>query len=151
MADQSTGALVKQALEEFSDLARKEFELAVAEMAAKGRQASRGGALFGAAAVLAFVGFEALVAAGVVALSSWLELWAAALVTGGALFVAAGLCAMAARRHAKKAAPMKPEKTIKGVKADVEAIRERAGNHDKRPEHSGRAATPGAEGTLPTG
>ncbi|MEO3764095.1 hypothetical protein [Streptomyces sp. B8F3] len=58
---------------------------------------------------------------------------------------------MAAQRHAKKAAPVKPEKTIKGVRADVEAIKERADNHDKRPEHSGRSAHRGAEGTLSTG
>lgn len=142
----TVGALVKQASEEFSDLVRKELQLALAEMTAKGRRVSRGGALFGAAAVLAFVGFEALVAAGIVALGRELAYWAAALAAGGALVLAAGLCAAAGRRQARKAAPMRPEEAISGVRTDVETIRERAVHHDKHPQRAGQAARAGVDG-----
>nr|WP_206314630.1 phage holin family protein [Streptomyces coryli] len=137
--------MVKQASEEFSDLVRSEIRLAMAEMAAKGRRASRGGALFGAAAVLAFVAFEALVAAGIVALGRELGYWAAALIAGGALLLAAALCAAAARRQARKAAPMRPEEAISGVQTDLATIRERAVHHDKHAQRAGETARAGVD------
>jgi hypothetical protein len=146
MTDHSVSELVKQASEDFSDLVRKELRLAQSEMTAKGKRLTRGGASFGAAAVIAFVGFEVLVGTAVVALDLTLPLWAAALIIGAALLALAGLLALVGRRQTARAAPMRPEQAIVGVKADMEEIRERAVHHDN---HPGKFARAGGNGSRP--
>jgi VIT1/CCC1 family predicted Fe2+/Mn2+ transporter len=124
--DNSVGELVKQATEQLSDLVRQEIRLAQAELAQKGRRAGRGGGLLGGAAVFAFVGFEAGVATAIVAIAQVLRPWAAALIITAALLLVAGVLALVGRRQFGHAAPAAPERAIASVKADVQAIKERA-------------------------
>jgi len=125
-AGHSVGELVKQAAEQLSALVRQELRLAQTEMVEKGRRASRGGSMFGAAAVLGLIGLMAFAAAAVAALSFVVSIWAAALIVGGALLAVAGILALVGRTQVGRAMPPTPVQTIGSVKADVEEIRERA-------------------------
>ncbi|WP_030547392.1 phage holin family protein [Streptomyces albus] len=122
----SAGDLVKQAAEQLSDLVRGEMRLAQAELARKGKRAGLGGGLFGGAGVVAFVAFQALVAAGIAALALVLPVWASALIGAAALFACAGILAALGRKQTRRAAPLVPEEAISGMKTDVERIKERA-------------------------
>ncbi|WP_432093642.1 phage holin family protein [Streptomyces sp. bgisy100] len=122
---QPVGELVKQASEQLSDLVRSELRLAQAEMVQKGRRAGRGGGLYGGAGLVAFLGLQAMVATGIAAIALALPVWAAALIVTGTLFVVAAVLALLARRETRNASPLKPQQAIRGLKADVEVIKER--------------------------
>ncbi|MFF3763246.1 phage holin family protein [Streptomyces sp. NPDC001922] len=122
---QPVGELVKQASEQLSDLVRSELRLAQAEMVQKGRRAGRGGGLYGGAGLVAFLGLQAMVATGIAAIALALPVWAAALIVTGTLFVVAAVLALLARRDTRNASPLKPQQAIRGLKADVEVIKER--------------------------
>jgi len=99
-------------------LARKEAELAgaeVAEQLAHSRQAATYG---GAGAVLALL---TAVFAGLTlmfGLDAWMPLWAAALITFGAFAGVTAICFVAARRHAR-AISLVPRRTLASVNEDV--------------------------------
>ncbi|GGZ33502.1 membrane protein [Streptomyces poonensis] len=122
----TVGELVGQATEQLSLLVRQEIALAKEELAEKGRRAGKGGGLLGGAGAVAYVGLMALAGTGVAALSLVLAVWAAALIVTGVLFVVAGVLAMMGRAQLRRATPPMPARTIDSVKADVEAIKERA-------------------------
>ncbi|WUG93494.1 phage holin family protein [Streptomyces violaceus] len=122
----SVGELVGQAAEQLSLLVRQEVALAKEELAEKGRRAGRGGGLLGAAGAVAYAGFLALAGTGVAALSLVLSVWAAALIVTGVLFVIAAVLGAVGRGQLRRATPPTPEEALGSVKADVEAIRERA-------------------------
>jgi hypothetical protein len=125
-SDGSVGDLVKQASEELSYLVRSELRLAQAEMVSKGKRVRRGGGLFGGSGLMALYGVGALVAAGIAAVALVLPVWAAALIVAGALFVLAAVLGLLGRTETRRGTPLKPEEAISGMKADVEAIKERA-------------------------
>jgi uncharacterized membrane protein YqjE len=120
------GELVRQAAEQLSDLVRQEMRLAQVELTQKGRRAGHGGSLLGAAALFAFVGFEAGVATAIVALDQVLALWASALIITGALLLIATVAGLLGRSQFGRATPAAPERAIASVKADVQEIKERA-------------------------
>jgi hypothetical protein len=91
--------------EQVSRLVRTELALARAELFASGRQAAMGGGLFGAAAVMAFTGWLALVAGAIAGIARALPVWASALIVGGALFAIAGALAVAGRAKVKRGMP----------------------------------------------
>ncbi|WP_030246882.1 MULTISPECIES: phage holin family protein [unclassified Streptomyces] len=122
----SVGELVSQAAEQLSRLVRQEMALAKEELAEKGRRAGRGGGLLGAAGAVAYAGFLAMAGAGAAALSLVLPVWAAALIVMGVLFVIAAVLAVIGRGQLRRATPPTPEEALGSVRADVEAIRERA-------------------------
>ncbi|WP_033527145.1 phage holin family protein [Streptomyces galbus] len=122
----SVGELVGQATEQLSLLVRQEVALAKEELAEKGRRAGRGGGLLGAAGAVAYVGFMTLAGAGVAALSLVLDVWAAALIVMGVLFVIAGVLAAMGRAQLRRATPPRPELALDSVKADVDEIKGRA-------------------------
>lgn len=125
-ADRSVGTLVKQGTEQLSQLVRQELKLAQTELAQKGKRAGVGGGLFGAAALLAFFGLAAFVAAAIVAVAIPLPLWAAALIVGGGLMLCAGLLALAGRAQVRRAVPPVPGEAVDSMRHDLEAIKERA-------------------------
>ena len=124
--DASTGQLVKQLSEEISRLARDEVRLATLEMTGKAKTAARGAGLFGGSGIMAFYGGGCLIACAIIALSGVLRPWLAALIIGVALFVVAGVAALAGRSELKKATPPMPTEAADSLKADVEQIKESA-------------------------
>lgn len=122
----STGQLVKQLSEEISQLVRDEMRLATLEMTGKAKTAARGAGMFGGGGVMAFYGVGCLLAAAILALAGVLRPWLAALIIGVALFVAAGIAALAGKGQLKKATPPVPSQATESVKADVEQIKESA-------------------------
>ncbi|MFF2655148.1 phage holin family protein [Streptomyces sp. NPDC058045] len=124
--DASVGVLVSRASEQVSQLVQQEMRLAQAEMTQKGKRFGVGGGLFGGAGVVAFVAFEALVAAGVAAVWLVLPLWASALVVAGFLLLTAGLLALLGKWEIGRAKPAAPRETIASVRSDVAQIREAA-------------------------
>ncbi|MET9848639.1 phage holin family protein [Streptomyces ossamyceticus] len=122
----SVGELVGQATEQLSLLVRQEMALAKEELAEKGRRAGRGGGLLGAAGAVAYVGFMTMAGAAVAALSLVVDVWAAALIVMGVLFVIAAVLAAVGRAQLKRATPPKPEQALDSVKADVDEIKGRA-------------------------
>jgi len=121
-----TGQLVKQLSEEVSRLVRDEVRLATLEMTGKAKTAARGAGLFGGSGVLAFYGTGCLLAAAIIALAGVVRPWLAALIIGAALFVTAGIAAMAGKGQLKKSTPPIPSQATESVKADVEQIKESA-------------------------
>ncbi|MFC7306619.1 phage holin family protein [Streptomyces monticola] len=125
-AEHSVGELVNRATEQLSQLIRDELRLAGLELAAKGKNAGRGGGLLGAAGAVAYAGLMAVAGTGVAALSLALPVWAAALIIAVVLYAVAGVLALAGRSRLAKAAPPLPEEALGSVRADVEEIKERA-------------------------
>lgn len=121
--DRSVAELVRQFSEQTSHLIRDEMRLAQAEMSQKAKHAGIGLGLFGGAGLLAFFGVGALVTCAIAALALVLEVWAAALIVAGALFLLAGLVALLGRGETRQAGP-KPERTVANVKRDVEELKE---------------------------
>ena len=107
-------------------LIRDEIKLAQLEMTSKGKQAALGTGMFGAGGVVALYGVGCLLACAIIAISSVVAAWLAALIVGAALLAVAGLAALLGKQRMRKASPPVPEQAVADVKADVEEIRERA-------------------------
>ncbi|GAB2962856.1 phage holin family protein [Streptomyces pseudoechinosporeus] len=122
----SVGDLVGQATEQLSELVRQEVRLAKEELAQKGKRAGRGGGLLGAAGAVGYVGVMALAGTGTAALSLVLSVWAAALIVTAVLFTIAAVLGIAGRAQLRRATPPMPAETLESVRADVDAIKERA-------------------------
>ncbi|GAB3027232.1 phage holin family protein [Mycobacterium bourgelatii] len=121
-SDASIGDLVAQLSSQTSRLVRDEMRLAQKELQQSVRHAGIGAGLFGAAGLLAFFGFASVITAAIAALALALPIWAAALIVGGALFLAAGVAALMSRRQAKEVTPAAPE-TVASVKKDIEEVK----------------------------
>lgn len=124
--EKSAAELVQQASEQLSQLVREELRLATAEMKEKGRRASRGGGLYGGAALVGVLALQALVATVIAALALALPVWASALIVTAVLAITAAVLAGQGRRETREAAPLTPERTTESVKADIKEIKERA-------------------------
>jgi uncharacterized membrane protein YqjE len=118
--DQSIGELVKQLATETSVLVRQELDLAKAEMTERGRQASKGAGMLGAAALVGLLAAGALTACLVAALDRAMATWLAALIVTVVYAALAAVLAMTGRKQIREAAPPVPEQTIDSVKEDVQ-------------------------------
>jgi Putative Actinobacterial Holin-X, holin superfamily III len=116
--------LVRDLSTQASTLVHQELELARAELAAKGKQAGIGAGMLGGAGLLALYGTGAMVAAAILALSTALDGWLAAVIVGAALFVVAAVLALMGRARAKRAVPPAPQQTLASVKEDVRFTKE---------------------------
>ncbi|MTD57345.1 phage holin family protein [Amycolatopsis pithecellobii] len=112
--------LVKDMSEQTRRLVRDEMRIAEAELKEGGKRAGIGAGLGGFAAVIAFLGGGALVAAAVLALALVLPGWAAAVIVGAVLFAAAGLFALAGKKQVQSAAPTE---TADEMRKDVDLMR----------------------------
>jgi uncharacterized membrane protein YqjE len=121
--DQSTSELVQKATEQISRLVRDEITLAKAELAEKGKHAGIGVGLFGGGGVLALYGVGALIATLIIALSTFLPLWLAALIITVVLFAGAGILALLGKKQVTKAVPPEPSAAIASAKADVDEVK----------------------------
>jgi uncharacterized membrane protein YqjE len=120
----STGELVKRLSTQVTELVRGELELARTELAEKGKRAGKGAGLAGAGGVVALYGVGALIAAAVAALALVWPVWLAALVVGIVVLAVAGVLALAGRSQLKQAVPPAPEQATRGVREDVEVVKE---------------------------
>ncbi|KWW97488.1 phage holin family protein [Carbonactinospora thermoautotrophica] len=119
---QSLGQLVAAASRDVSALVRSEIELAKAEMRQDARYATRGGALFGGAALLALLALGLLSVAAVHGIEALgLGLGWSYLIVGVVYLVVAAVLALVAKRAMKRIRP--PERTIRTAKDNVAMLR----------------------------
>ena len=124
MRKRPIGDLLGTFVQESTTLVSQEIELARAEIGEQVSRAGRGAGLFGVAGVLALAGLGALTACAVVALALVMDTWIAALIVGGALLLVAGVLALMGRARLKAVAPPVPERALRGVRRDIEAVQE---------------------------
>ncbi|NUR59566.1 MAG: phage holin family protein [Catenulispora sp.] len=122
-SDEHVGALVSQAVRQLGQLARDEFRLAQAEMAANRRHLGFGGGLFGGAGLMAFIGVQAIAACVIAALAEAMPVWLAALIVGVAAVVTAAVMALLGKKQVQRLGSAF-EESVDSVKADVAALKE---------------------------
>jgi predicted phage tail protein len=127
-SDASIGELMSQLSSQLSRLVRDEMRLAQKEIQQSAKHAGVGAGLFGAAGLLAFFGSASLIAAAIAAVALALPVWAAALIVGAALLVAAGIAALLSKRQAEEVTPAAPQ-TVASVKKDIQEVK--AARHDR--------------------
>ena len=123
---ESIGELVRHLSEQTSDLARREVELAKAEMSVKVKRLGVGAGAFGGAGLLGLSAFAVLTAALVLLIATATEGWVAALIVAVAYAAVAGGLALAGKRSVDQATPPIPEQTIESTKADIDETKRRA-------------------------
>ncbi len=129
--DHSVAELVRRASEQVNTLVRDEIQLARAELSAKGKRVGKGAGLFGGAGLAALYAIGALIAAATLALDLVMPAWAAALIVGVVLLLAAGVLALIGRDQLQKARPPMPEESAQSLRADVGAVTTAVGDRHK--------------------
>jgi hypothetical protein len=126
-ADQeSIGELVRNLSEQTSELARREVELAKAEMRVKAKRLGVGAGAFGGAGLFGLAAFAVLTAALVLLIATATQAWVAAVIVAGAYAAVAGGLALVGKRSVDQATPPIPEQTIESAKADIDETKRRA-------------------------
>ena len=118
--------LLKDLSQQTTTLVRQEIELAKPEMTAKGKQVGMGAGAFGGAALVGLYAFGALTACLILALSTAVAGWLAALIVGVVYAAVAGVLALVGRKKTQAGAPPVPERAISSTKEDVEWAKTRA-------------------------
>jgi uncharacterized membrane protein YqjE len=114
---ESIGSLIRGISEDFSKLARKEVELAKAELSEILRSKIRAAALAGAGVVMAGLVLPLVILFFIELLAVWLPRWAAALIVTLVAGAAAAVAFLMAKRFFDK--KFLPEKTVQSLKEDV--------------------------------
>jgi len=128
-ADASIGELMTQLSSQTSRLVRDEMRLAQKEFQESAKRAGIGAGLLSGAGLIAVFGLASFIAAAIAALSLVLPVWAAALIVGAALFVAAGVAALVSRREMQQITPAAPQ-TVASVKDDIREVKD--ARHDRQ-------------------
>jgi MFS family permease len=126
MNDRPIPELMKDLSDQTTTLVRQEIELAKAEMTAKGKQMGIGAGAFGGAALVGLYAVGALTAAAILALSTAVDGWLAALIVGVVYAAVAGVLALVGKSRTQAGAPPVPERAISSTKEDVEWAKTRA-------------------------
>ena len=119
----SIGELVQRLSDQTAALARKEVELAKAELAIKGKRLGMGAGAFGGAGVVALYAGGALTATLILALATFLEGWLAALIVTVVYAAIAGVLALMGKKQVEAGTPPVPERAIDSTKQDIEAAK----------------------------
>jgi tetrahydromethanopterin S-methyltransferase subunit C len=119
----SVGELVTQVANQSAKLARKEIELAQAELILKMDRATLGLGSFGGASALGAMSLGALTAAAILALALVLPAWLSALIIGALLGSIAGLMALVGGKSLKRATPPIPQQATESISEDVRTIK----------------------------
>jgi hypothetical protein len=127
-SDASVGELMSQLSTQTSRLVRDEMRLAQKEFQQSVRHAGIGAGLFSAAGVLGLFALATFIAAAVAGLSLVLDVWAAALIVGAVLLVAAGVAALVGRKQTQEVTPATP-RTVETVKADLRELKDARNDH----------------------
>jgi hypothetical protein len=123
--ERSLSELVQQLSDQTTTLARKEVELAKAEMAIKAKRLGVGAGAFGAAGLVGLFALGALTATLILALATAMDGWLAALIVTAVYAAVAGALALAGRSRVEAGTPPVPERAIESSKEDVETAKER--------------------------
>lgn len=139
MRERPIGDLLGSFAHETTTLMSQEIELARAEIGVQVKRAGTGAGLFGAAAALGLLGLGALTACAIVALALVMDTWLAALIVGAALLVVAGVVALIGRSRVRQVAPPVPERALRSVREDIDAVQSgvRSGRDDDEEVHRG--------------
>lgn len=139
MRERPIGDLLGSFAHETTTLMSQEIELARAEIGVQVKRAGTGAGLFGAAAALGLLGLGALTACAIVALALVMDAWLAALIVGAALLVVAGVVALIGRSRVRQVAPPVPERALRSVRDDIDAVQSgvRSGRDDDEEVHRG--------------
>jgi len=97
--------------------------LAQAEVAEKGKRAGIGIGMFSGAGLMAFYGLGTLIATLVLALALALPSWLAALIVTVVLFAIAAVLGLVGKKKVDEATPLKPERAVQGVQADIATVK----------------------------
>jgi putative superfamily III holin-X len=123
--EQSLSELVQQLSDQTTSLARKEVELAKAEMAIKAKRIGVGAGAFGAAGLVGLFALGALTATLILALATGMSGWLAALIVTALYGAVAGILALVGRQRIEAGTPPVPERAIESSKEDVETAKQR--------------------------
>jgi MFS family permease len=126
LEDRPIGDLVRQLSDQTTTLVRQEIELAKAEMTAKGKQVGMGAGAFGGAGLFGLYAVGAITACLILALSTAVAGWLAALIVGIVYAAIAGVLALIGKKKTQAGAPPVPERAISSTKEDVEWAKTRA-------------------------
>ena len=126
LEDRPIPELMKQLSDQTTTLVRQEIELAKAEMTAKGKEVGIGAGAFGGAAVVGLYAVGALTACLILALSTAVAGWLAALIVAVVYAAVAGVLALVGKKRTEAGAPPVPERAISSTKEDVEWAKTRA-------------------------
>jgi tetrahydromethanopterin S-methyltransferase subunit C len=122
----SLAELTKQLSDQTTALARKEVELAKAEMSLKAKRLGIGAGAFGAAGLIGVLALGAMTTAAILALAEAVDTWLAALIVGLIYAAVAGILALIGRSRVQAGTPPVPERAIESSKEDVEAAKRSA-------------------------
>lgn len=126
MSDRSIADLLKQLSDQTATLVRQELDLAKAELTAKGKKAALGAGMFGGAGTFGLYAIGALTACLILALSTAMDGWLAALVVAVVYGAIAGVLALTGKKNVQEGVPPVPEQTVESVKEDLESTKQRA-------------------------
>jgi uncharacterized membrane protein YqjE len=125
-SDESVADLTRRLSEQTTELVRKEVELAKAELAVKGKKAGMGAGMFGGAGLFGFFAFAGLTATFILALSTAVAPWLAALIVTVVYAAIAGVLALQGKNKVQEAGPPVPERAVDSTKEDVAWVKTRA-------------------------
>ena len=123
--EKSLSELVQQLSDQTTTLARKEVELAKAEMEIKAKRIGVGVGAFGAAGLVGLFALGALTATLILALDTAMSGWLAALIVTVVYAAVAGVLALTGKQKVEAGTPPVPERAIESSKQDVETAKER--------------------------
>jgi len=126
LEDRPMAELVRQLSDQTTTLVRQEIELAKAEMTAKGKQVGIGAGAFGGAGLVGLYAVGAITACLILALSTAVAGWLAALIVGVVYAAIAGVLALVGKKKTQAGGPPVPERAISSTKEDVEWAKTRA-------------------------
>ncbi|MGZ8665876.1 MAG: phage holin family protein [Solirubrobacterales bacterium] len=124
--ERSLSDLLRQLSEQSATLARKEVELAKAEMTVKGKRIGIGAGAFGGAGLVGLFAFAALTAAAILGLATAVSPWLAALIVTAAYAAVAGVLALVGKKRVDAGTPPVPEQAIDSAKQDIEEAKQSA-------------------------
>jgi len=125
-SEASVAELFKQLSDQTSRLVRDEVELAKAELGEKAKSAGLGAGMFGGAGLFGLYALGALTATLILALSTAVAGWLAALIVTVVYGAIAGALALTGKSKAQKATPPVPEQARDSVKRDIEETKAHA-------------------------
>ncbi len=126
LSERSIADLLKQLSDQTATLVRQELDLAKVELTAKGKKAGLGAGLFGGAGIFGLYAVGALTACVILALSTAMDGWLAALIVTLIYGAIAGGLALTGKNKVQEGLPPVPEQTVESVKEDVEWTKQRA-------------------------